>query len=333
MRVLLVTPPMIQLNTPYPATAYLAGFLRLHAAELGITVTQADTSIALFLRLFSAPLVTRMARELRERARTLRRTAKMPPSIAHFLAHAERYADTVESVIRFLQRRDPTLAFRIISRAWLPEGPRFAQTHHEQIQSAFGHLGTTEQARYLASLYVDDLADVWRDGIDPRFELAKYGERLASSVPTFDPLQDALTGEPTLVDESLDDITRERYTPHVIEPSAGADRATLAFLCEAYHEDVVPDADGKPRERVYLKFHPRLAPIKAAVFPLVKKDGMPEIAQRIYRQLKPHMTVFYDEKGAVGRRYARQDEAGTPFCITVDGQTLQDDTVTIRERA
>jgi len=130
----------------------------------------------------------------------------------------------------------------------------------------------------------------------------------------------------------FDDLTRERYIPHVIEPSAGADRATLAFLCEAYHEDVVPDADGKPRERVFLKLHPRLAPIKAAVFPLVKKDGMPEIAQRIYRQLKPHMTVFYDEKGAVGRRYARQDEAGTPFCITVDSQTLQDDTVTIRDR-
>jgi glycyl-tRNA synthetase len=106
----------------------------------------------------------------------------------------------------------------------------------------------------------------------------------------------------------------------------------LAFLCEAYREDVVPDADGKPRERVYLKLHPRLAPIKAAIFPLVKKDGMPEIAQRIYRQLKPQMTVFYDEKGAVGRRYARQDEAGTPFCITVDSQTLQDDTVTIRDR-
>jgi hypothetical protein len=212
MRVLLVTPPMIQLNTPYPATAYLAGFLRLHARELGISVTQADTSIALFLRLFSSPLVTRMAGELRERARTLRRAAKMPPSIAHFLEHAERYADTVEPTIRFLQRRDPSLAFRIIGRAWLPEGPRFAQTHHEQIQSAFGLLGTTEQARYLASLYVDDLADVWRDGIDPRFELAKYGERLASSVPTFDPLQDALTGEPTLVDECLHDITRELAT-------------------------------------------------------------------------------------------------------------------------
>jgi len=129
-----------------------------------------------------------------------------------------------------------------------------------------------------------------------------------------------------------DDQTKERYLPHVIEPSAGADRATLAFLCEAYHEDEQPDDKGKMQKRVYMKFHPRLAPIKAAVFPLVKKDGMPEVAKEIYKSLKPHMTAFYDEKGAVGRRYRRQDEVGTPFCITVDGQTMQDGTVTIRDR-
>ncbi len=120
--------------------------------------------------------------------------------------------------------------------------------------------------------------------------------------------------------------------PHVIEPSAGADRATLAFLCEAYTEDEAPDENGKPTKRLVMKLHPRLAPIKAAVFPLVKKDGMPEIAQEIYSALKPHMNAYYDEKGAVGRRYRRQDEVGTPFCITVDGQTLKDGTVTIRDR-
>ena len=98
------------------------------------------------------------------------------------------------------------------------------------------------------------------------------------------------------------------------------------------HEDEAPDENGKLQTRVVLKLHPRLAPIKAAVFPLVKKDGMPEIAQKIYRDLKQHFNVFYDEKGAVGRRYRRQDEAGTPYCITVDGQTLQDQTVTIRDR-
>jgi glycyl-tRNA synthetase len=129
-----------------------------------------------------------------------------------------------------------------------------------------------------------------------------------------------------------DDLTNERYTPHVIEPSAGADRGTLAFLCEAYHEDQAPDEKGQMQSRVVMKFHPRIAPVKAAVFPLVKKDGMPEVAQEIYRALKKHMVAFYDEKGAVGRRYRRQDEAGTPFCITVDGQTLQDKTVTIRDR-
>jgi glycyl-tRNA synthetase len=130
----------------------------------------------------------------------------------------------------------------------------------------------------------------------------------------------------------FDDLTKERYVPHVIEPSAGADRAALAFLCEAYCEDTAPDENGVPAPRVLMKFHPRLAPIKAAVFPLVRKDGMPEIAREIYTQLKPHLSVFYDEKGAVGRRYRRQDEVGTPFCITVDGQTLADGTVTIRDR-
>jgi glycyl-tRNA synthetase len=130
----------------------------------------------------------------------------------------------------------------------------------------------------------------------------------------------------------FDDQTKERFIPHVIEPSAGADRATLAFLCEAYTEDEVPDESGKAAKRVSLKLHPRLAPIKAALFPLVKKDGMPEVAKEIYSALKPFMNVFYDEKGAVGRRYRRQDEIGTPFCITVDGDTLKDGTVTIRDR-
>jgi glycyl-tRNA synthetase len=130
----------------------------------------------------------------------------------------------------------------------------------------------------------------------------------------------------------FDDETRERFIPHVVEPSAGADRAALAFLCEAYHEDFVPDEQGVLQQRVVLRFHPRVAPIKVAVFPLVRKDGMPEIAQELYRALKRRWVAFYDEKGAIGRRYRRQDEVGTPYCITVDGQTLKDRTVTIRDR-
>ncbi|NLX95490.1 MAG: glycine--tRNA ligase [Rhodopirellula sp.] len=130
----------------------------------------------------------------------------------------------------------------------------------------------------------------------------------------------------------FDDLAKERYIPHVIEPSAGADRATLAFLCEAYREDAAPDENGAMKPRTYLKFHPRLAPIKAAVFPLVRKDGMPEVAQEIYTELKRHFNVMYDEKSAVGRRYRRQDEVGTPYCVTVDSQTLVDGTVTFRDR-
>jgi glycyl-tRNA synthetase len=118
-----------------------------------------------------------------------------------------------------------------------------------------------------------------------------------------------------------------RFIPHVIEPSAGADRFALAVLCEAYTEDVI---DGEPR--TVMRFHPRLAPIKAAVLPLVNRDGMPEKAQALYRELKKRFSIFYDDKGAIGRRYRRQDEAGTPFCVTIDGHTLQDGTVTIRSR-
>ncbi len=130
-----------------------------------------------------------------------------------------------------------------------------------------------------------------------------------------------------------DPVTNEKFIPHVVEPSAGADRCTLAFLCEAYQEDEAPDENGKMQSRAVMKFHPRLAPLKAAVFPLVKKDGMPEVAQDIYRAFKQQgITCFYDESGAVGRRYRRQDEVGTPYCITVDGQTLTDQTVTVRDR-
>jgi radical SAM superfamily enzyme YgiQ (UPF0313 family) len=219
MRLLLVTPPMTQLNTPYPATAYLTGFLRAQAADLDLTVAQADASLALFLRLYSAPLIAEMAEVLERRARAARRRQPpMPASIAAFLRHAPRYVATVEPAIRFLQGRDPSLALRIVGREFLPEGPRFAplatSADEDPLAWAFGTLGTTDQARYLASLYVDDLADVWRHGIDPRFELARYGEKLAASAPTFEPLAAALDGEATLVDEALATITRELVTAH-----------------------------------------------------------------------------------------------------------------------
>ncbi|MCH8825116.1 MAG: glycine--tRNA ligase [Planctomycetes bacterium] len=124
----------------------------------------------------------------------------------------------------------------------------------------------------------------------------------------------------------FDQEKNERYLPHVIEPAAGLSRGVLVLLCEAYTPD--PDRPSK----VYMKFHPRMAPIKAAIFPLVAKEGMPEVAQKLYQELRTKYAVQLDIKQNIGKRYARMDEAGTPYCFTIDGQTLEDDTVTVRER-
>jgi glycyl-tRNA synthetase len=129
-----------------------------------------------------------------------------------------------------------------------------------------------------------------------------------------------------------DEATKEKFTPYVIETSAGASRSFMAFLVEAYHEEEAPNADGAMEMRVVMKLHPRLAPIKIAIFPLVNRDGMPELSRKLEADLRPYFRVFYDDSGAVGRRYRRQDEVGTPYCVTIDSQTLQDQTVTVRDR-
>ena len=216
MRILLITPPMTQLNTPYPATAYLTGCLRKHApAEV---VAQADFSIELFLRLFSKRGLQQVLDELQARAQSLgpRAARTMPAAIAHFLEHGPKYVTLVEPVLRFLQGQDPTLAMRIAPRTLLPEGPRFASLADDEdsLSWAFGELGLTDRARHLASLFIDDLADVLREGIDPRFELSRYGEKLAASAPTFDDLAAALDDEPTLIDHELDALTREFLATH-----------------------------------------------------------------------------------------------------------------------
>jgi glycyl-tRNA synthetase len=139
--------------------------------------------------------------------------------------------------------------------------------------------------------------------------------------------------------EYFDEETRQRFVPHVVEPSAGVDRTVLALICEAYSEDQAPDEKGKMETRIVLRFHPRMAPIKCAVFPLLKnKEPLVMKAKEIVSLLRPHTTVFYDESGAIGRRYRRQDEIGTPFGVTIDFETLGEkdtslrDTVTLRDR-
>ena len=126
--------------------------------------------------------------------------------------------------------------------------------------------------------------------------------------------------------EYFDQERNERYLPHVIEPAAGLTRGLLAVICEAYTPD-----ESRP-SKVFMKFHPSLAPIKAGVFALVNKDGMPEIAEKLYHELRARHVIEFDVKQSIGKRYARMDEAGTPYCFTIDGQTLQDQTVTVRYR-
>ena len=130
-----------------------------------------------------------------------------------------------------------------------------------------------------------------------------------------------------------DEETKTSYIPHVVEPAAGVDRTVITFIIDAYDEDEIESAKGGKEKRVVLRLHPEVAPVTVAVFPLVKREGMPDKAREIALALREAgIRSFYDEKGAIGRRYRRQDEIGTPWCITVDGDTLKDDTVTIRDR-
>ncbi|MBV8501467.1 MAG: radical SAM protein [Paucibacter sp.] len=209
LRVLSLIPPMTQLNTPYPSTAYLTGFLR----SRGIPAVQHDLALSLVLRLFSCFGLQR----LRDSA------VAVPPTrtLEHFVSAFECYASTVERVIGFLQGRDPTLAHRINTRQFLPEGPRFdtidaylADEGEDPLAWAFGALGLQDRARHLATLYLNDLADVLRDAVDPRFEFVRYAEQLATSQPSFEPLAQALTAAPNLIDDTLRELTLEALAEH-----------------------------------------------------------------------------------------------------------------------
>jgi glycyl-tRNA synthetase len=182
--------------------------------------------------------------------------------------------------------------------------------------------------------YADDCYDVeyeypwgWDEleGIASRtdYDLKKHAKISGENLTYFDQqAQDPETGK-----------NGWRYTPYVIEPAAGATRAVLCYLLDAYCEEQGVDAKGKEKTRVLLKLHPRLAPIKVAVLPLMRKDGMPELARKVVEQfLGEGVMAKYDENTAIGKRYARHDEIGTPYCLTVDYQSLEDGTLTIRDR-
>ena len=219
LRVLSLIPPMTQLNTPYPSTAYLTGFLR----SRGVDAVQEDLALALVLALFS----TEGLAQLRAEIDALRAPT---PCVDRFVARFDRYRATIAPTIAFLQGRDPTVAHRIAGRAFLPEGPRFASLDvyidpngedggGDPLAWAFGALGLQDRARHLATLYLNDIADVLRDGVDPRFEFVRYAESLARSQPTFEPLADALAAPPNLVDRTLVALTLaavQRHAPRVV---------------------------------------------------------------------------------------------------------------------
>ena len=217
LRVLGIIPPMTQLNTPYPSTAYLTGFLRSRE----VTCFQEDLALALVLRLLSVEGLTAVADKLAQMPDEQRTNA-----IHSFMAQRARYLATIGPAIAFLQGRDSTLAHRIVSRHFLPEGPRFAtldvymdEDGGDPLGWAFGALGLADRAKHLATLYLNDLADVLRDGIDPRFEFVRYAESLAASQPTFDPLAEALSAPTNLVDDILAELTLaavERHQPTVV---------------------------------------------------------------------------------------------------------------------
>lgn len=216
-RVLSLIPPMTQLNTPYPSTAYLTGFLR----SRGVDARQDDLALRLVLELFSPAGLD----ALRDKLRAIP-PKKRSATLAQFDAEFDRYRATIGPALAFLQGRDPTLAHRIASRMLLPEGPRFASLDvyydpegGDPLAWAFGALGVQDKARHLATLYLNDLADVLREAADPRFEFVRYAESLAMAQPTFEPLARALAAPPTLVDDTLRRLTLEslaRHQPQVV---------------------------------------------------------------------------------------------------------------------
>ena len=218
VRVLSVIPPMTQLNTPYPSTAYLTGFLRSRAVH----AVQEDLALELVLQIFSQEGLGKVAACMP----AIKKADQSRPASRIFVSQLPRYLSTIDRVITFLQGRDTTLAHRIVSRQYLPEGPRFAsldayidEEGGDPLGWAFGALGVQDRAKHLATLYLNDLSDVVRESIDSRFEFVRYGEALAASQASFDALAAALAAAPNLVDDTMHSLTLasiERHRPTIV---------------------------------------------------------------------------------------------------------------------
>jgi radical SAM superfamily enzyme YgiQ (UPF0313 family) len=247
MTVLLMTPPMTQLNTPYPATAYLTGFLR----SRGYEAVQRDPAIELFLEMMTAPALDIIRQHVEDNFESFEDN-ELPDVIYTFMAEFDPYRLAVEPVIRFLQGKDPSLALRIVSRRFLPEGPAFDAIAQMEavsgdiLKTAFGSLGLQDKAKYLATLFINDLSAVITQGVDPYFEVSRYGERLAAANPSFDNLYDTVMGEPSFSSEILEQLVEqylEETQPSVVAltvpfPGNMLGALRIAQTCKAINPDI-----------------------------------------------------------------------------------------------
>jgi len=247
MTVLLMTPPMTQLNTPYPATAYLTGFLR----SRGYEAVQRDPAIELFLEMMTAPALDIIRQHVEDNFESFE-DDELPDAVFCFLAEFDRYRLCVEPVIRFLQGKDSSLALRIVSRRFLPEGPAFdaiaqmEEVSGDILKTAFGQLGVQDKAKYLATLFINDLSAVITQGVDPYFEVSRYGERLAAANPSFDDLYNTLMGEPSFSSEILEQLVEqylEETQPSVVAltvpfPGNMLGALRIAQTCKAINPDL-----------------------------------------------------------------------------------------------
>ncbi|WOD09052.1 B12-binding domain-containing radical SAM protein [Marinomonas sp. GJ51-6] len=247
MTVLLMTPPMTQLNTPYPATAYLTGFLR----SRGYEAVQRDPAIELFLEMMTMPALDIIRQHVEDNFEAFE-DDELPDVIYTFMAEFDRYRLCVEPVIRFLQGKDPSLALRIVSRRFLPEGPAFDAIAQMEavsgdiLKTSFGSLGLQDKAKYLATLFINDLSAVITQGVDPYFEVSRYGERLAAANPSFDDLYNTLMDEPSFSSEILEQLVElylEETQPSVVAltvpfPGNVLGALRIAQTCKAINPDL-----------------------------------------------------------------------------------------------
>lgn len=326
MTVLLMTPPMTQLNTPYPATAYLTGFLRAQGYE----AVQRDPAIELFLEMMTQQGLDIMRQHVEDNFEQFE-DDELPDAIFTFLAEFDRYRLCVEPAIRFLQGKDPSLAMRINTRRFLPEGPAFDVIEQMEavsgdvLKKAFGDLGVQDKAKYLATLFINDLSAVITQGVDPYFEVSRYGERLAAANPSFDDLYNTLMSESTFSSEILEQLVEaylEETQPSVIAltvpfPGNMLGALRIAQTCKEINPDI-PIVMGGGFINTELRALKDTRVFEFVDFICVD-DG-----ERPFMTLLEYFDGKRDVDDLVRTYFLAQDQDGEPFVYFNDNKALHD---------